>query len=71
MKKKRLATVREAIKILNDTFQNDPEKSGRSVIATQTIYNAFNQKRLTRYGSSHFAQVDVEELLEQFGPKTA
>lgn len=59
----------EAIKIVNEAFDNDPEKSGRSFLSKGTLYNAFNKKRLTRYGSYHNAQVDVAELLREFGPK--
>jgi hypothetical protein len=69
MAKKKLVTLVEAVQIVNEAFQNDPEKSGRSAISKQTIYNALHSGRLTKYGSRHFRQVDVEELLNNFGPK--
>jgi len=69
MAKIKLVSLDEAIKVVNEAFQNDPAESGRSVLSKGTLYNAFNKKRLTRHGTFHFAQVDVEELLREFGPK--
>lgn len=71
MKKVKVVSLKEAIQILNDAYQNDPEKSGRNAIAMQTIYNALSNGRLTRHGSRHFRQVDVNELLNVFGPRKA
>ncbi len=69
MAKKKLVSLKEAIDVLNDAFQNNPEKSGRDAISKGTLYNAISSKRLTAHGSSHFRQVEVEELLREFGPK--
>lgn len=66
--KKKLVSLKEAIQILNNEFGNDPEKSGRNVVAIGTLYNAISNRRLKAYGSRHFRQVDVQELLHEFGP---
>ncbi|CAB4152723.1 hypothetical protein UFOVP610_25 [uncultured Caudovirales phage] len=72
MSKKKLqkfVTLREAIQILNEAFGNDPSKSGRNVIAIGSLYNALYHKKLKKYGKPKFRQVDVNELLEVFGPQ--
>jgi hypothetical protein len=68
MKKQKLVSLVEAIVLLNEAYQNNPEKSGRDVVSKKTIYNALSSGRLKRYGSFHFRQVDVDELLKEFGP---
>lgn len=71
-KKTKLVSLVEAVKLINEAYQNNPEVSGRDVISIKTIYNALSSGRLTRYGSFHFRQVDADELLKEFGPdKTA
>ena len=68
--KKKLVTLVEAVEIIDKAFDNDPEKSKREhVITKRTIYNALSSKKLTPYGTRHYRQVDVEELLNLFGPK--
>lgn len=67
--KKKLLSLVEAIDFLNEVHQVDPTKAGRNVISIGTLYNAINKKRLTRHGPFHFAQVDADELLREFGPK--
>lgn len=67
--KKKLVTLKEAVEILNDAFQNDPNKTGRSVISIGGLYNALYKGKLTKYGSRHFRQVDVDELLAVYGPQ--
>ncbi len=67
--KKKFVSINEAVEILNEKFGNDPKRSGRNVVAKGTIYNAISSKRLKAYGAKHFRQVDVEELLLEFGPQ--
>jgi uncharacterized protein YfbU (UPF0304 family) len=69
MKQGKKVFLKEAIKLLNQAFGNDPEKSGRDIIAIKTLYNAISSKRLKAYGPRHMRQVDVEELMLEFGPK--
>lgn len=68
-KESKKVTLKEAVQILNEAFHNDPEKSGRDVITIGGLYNALYKKKLSKYGSRHFRQVDVDELLAVFGPK--
>ena len=65
---KQLVDLDNAIKLVNEAHQNDPQKSGKSFLTKGTLYNAFSSKRLTRHGPYHHAQVDVAELLREFGP---
>lgn len=69
--KKELITLKQAIGILNEAHGIDPEIEGRSVYSLQTLYNAISTKKLNRYGPTHMAKVDKEELLKVFGPKRA
>ncbi len=67
--KKKLVSLKEAVVLVNEAFGNNPEKSGRDVVSIKTIYNALCAKKIKRYGSTHFRQVDVSEILNLFGPK--
>ena len=71
MKKKKFATIEEAVRILDEAFENNPEESGRPRIAKKTIYNAMSAGRLDKHGTRGFRQVSVDQLLNVFGPKKA
>lgn len=68
---KKLISLKEAIIVLNDAHDINPENAGRDAYSTRSIYNAIHKKRIKRYGPRHFVQVDKEELLRLFGPKKA
>lgn len=71
MKKPKVVSLKEAIEVVNEAFQNDPAKSGRNVINIGSLYQALHHGKLKRYGSKSFRQVEVEELLSVFGPDKA
>lgn len=71
MKPKKLVSIKDGIKILNEAYGLDREEIGRDVYSPQTIYNAIYKRVLKRYGPKHFVMLDVDELLSVFGPKRA
>lgn len=71
MAAKKLVTLKEAIELVNQAHNIDPEKDGKTALSAQTIYNAINTKKMKRYGPRHILQVNVDELLKVFGPKKA
>lgn len=64
-------TLKEAVALLNEVHQWDPEKQGRDIFSIKTLYNKISKKELKRYGPRHAAQVDETELLRVLGPKKA
>ncbi len=67
--KSKLITLKQAVELLNQAYGIDPAIDGRPAYAIGTLYNAIAQKKLKRYGPTHLAQVDSEELLRVYGPK--
>lgn len=70
-KKSTIVSLREALFELNRAWKNDPTKTGRSIIAQKTIYNAISAKKIRRHGPKHFVQVELEQILDLYGPKKA
>ena len=71
MAKVKIVSLVEAVDLLNKAYDNDPAKSGRDVISKKTLYNAISARKLKRHGRYSFAQVEVDQLLQVFGPKKA
>ena len=61
----KLITLDEAVKLINEKHQNNPQISGRDVYSKRTLYNKIFQKQLKRYGPKHMAQLDEAEVLEK------
>lgn len=66
---RKLVSLKEAIRVLNEAHCHDPEIEGKDIYAIGTLYNAISQKKLKGYGPRHARKVDVDELLLEFGPK--
>ena len=68
---KKLVSLKEAVQLLNEVYSNDPQKSGRDIISLKTLYNKIHLGKLKRHGPRHFCQVDADEILDMFGPRSA
>lgn len=61
----RKLTVKEAIKLLNEKMQINPEVEGRNAYSVQTLYNMVYRGELKRYGPRHILQLDEMELVDK------